>query len=69
MKLKCEESLSNFAFNFNLRRYSTVHTCTAAIKAYGDSQQWEDAEELYQLMSRYGLLDTVRHVTDPRRAF
>ena len=24
MKLKCDEPLSNFAFNFNLRRYSMV---------------------------------------------
>jgi hypothetical protein len=24
LKLKCDEPLSNFAFNFNLRRYTTV---------------------------------------------
>jgi len=24
LKLKCDEPLSNFAFNFNLRRYSKV---------------------------------------------
>jgi pentatricopeptide repeat protein len=30
----------------------TSYTCTAAIKAYGECQQWEKAEELYQLMAR-----------------
>ena len=26
LKLNCDEALSNFAFNFNLRRYNLVHT-------------------------------------------
>lgn len=34
----------------------TSYTCTAAIKAYGECQQWEKAEELYQSMARGGFM-------------
>jgi hypothetical protein len=32
LKLKCDDPLSNFAFNFNLRRYTTVSAGVAAVR-------------------------------------
>jgi hypothetical protein len=29
LKLRCDEFLPGFAFNFNLRRYNTSHRCTS----------------------------------------
>jgi len=37
LKLKCDEPLSNFAFNFNLRRYSLVLNAVG----YGDAALWK----------------------------
>jgi hypothetical protein len=34
LKAKCDEALSKFAFNFNLRRYTTVSGLDSASRGY-----------------------------------
>ena len=38
LKVKCDEPLSNFAFNFNLRRYTTGYVRVDL--ATGETQRW-----------------------------
>jgi hypothetical protein len=45
LKLRCEEALSNFAFNLNFRRYNAAAALAAALSALGDYSAGDEAAD------------------------
>jgi hypothetical protein len=66
LKLDCDEPLSNFAFKFNLRRYTKDYL---RFTAMFNITAGPDSHHTPRHMIPYGLPDVVRHVIGCHRAW
>ena len=60
LKLKCDELLSNFAFNFNMRRYMAAMTWPASFKVDADGRGLHSSTFRLNLSAFCGIGGAVR---------